>query len=106
MLKPKKHECQVAEGDEVFTFYVREPSGREMLELAAKQKNEKEKGAIDKPAIDNARELFSRYIVNHDGTAISKEEVESILDMRLSAMQKVSEIVQEKIGIKNEEKKS
>lgn len=92
MFKTRIHECQVADGDEAFTFYVREPSGREMLELAAKQKK-------DAPALDNARDLFARYVVNKDGSPISAEEVNGILDMRLTAMQKVSQLVQDKIGL-------
>ena len=93
MFKPIVHPCEIAEGEEKFTFYVREPSGREILQSAAKQKK-------DASAIDNAKELFARYVVHQDGSAISESEVDQLLDMRLSAMHKVSELVQEKIGLK------
>lgn len=100
MFKPTVHKCEVSEGDETFTFYVREPSGREILQAAAKQKK-------DATAIDNAKDLFARYIVNEDGTAIAAPEVDALLDMRLTAMHKISEAVQEKIGLKElTEKKS
>lgn len=91
--KPVVHKCEVAEGDEVFTFFVREPSGREILQQAGKAKK-------DASAIDNAKELFSRYVVHEDGKEISAAEVDELLDMRLTAMHKVSETVQEKIGLK------
>jgi len=100
MFKPKVHPCEIEEGDEKFTFYVREPSGREILQAAAKQRK-------DASAVDNAKELFSRYVVHQDGSAISEAEVDDLLDMRLSAMHKVSELVQQKIGLKElTEKKS
>lgn len=100
MFKPVIHECQVVEGDEAFTFYVREPSGREILTAAAKQRK-------DASAIENAKELFSKYVVNKDGTPITDAEVDALLDMRLTAMHKVSDMVQDKIGLKElTEKKS
>lgn len=100
MFKPTVHPCELSEGDETFTFYVREPSGREILQSAAKQRK-------DASAVDNAKELFARYVVHKDGSPISESEVDELLDMRLSAMHKISEKVQEKIGLKElAEKKS
>lgn len=95
MFKPVIHECEVNEGDEQFKFWVREPSGREILIAADRAKKNP-----DRAALDNAKELFSKYVVHEDGTALAAQEVEDMLDMRLSAMNKVSEQVQEKIGIK------
>jgi hypothetical protein len=95
-LKPVTHKCQYpespAEGEEPYTFYVREPSGLEVLRQAKTAKK-------DASAEDNAKELFTRYVVNEDGTAISKEGVEEILSFRLSAMHGISKIVQDKIGL-------
>ena len=93
MFKPRVQFCELIEGDETFVFYVREPSGREILQAAAKQRK-------DASAIDNARELFSKYVVHEDGSPISNDEVEQMLDMRLTAMHKASNIVQDKIGLK------
>jgi hypothetical protein len=93
MFKPTVHRCQISEGDESFEFFVREPSGREILQQAAKQRK-------DASAVDNAKELFARYVVHEDGSAISEQEVDALLDMRLSAMHKVSEAVQDKIGLR------
>lgn len=94
MFKPVIHECVVTEGEETFKFWVREPSGREILIAADKAKKNP-----DRPALDNARELFGKYVVHEDGTALEVKEIEDMLDMRLSAMNKVSTLVQEKIGI-------
>ncbi len=91
--KPVIHTCEVTDGDETLKFYVREPSGREILIQAAAAKKEK-------PALENAKELFHRYVVHEDGTKLSDTEVDELLDMRLTAMHKVSEAVQEKIGLK------
>lgn len=93
MFKPIIHECTLEEGDETQTFYVREPSGREILIAAGASKKEK-------PAIDNARDLFAKYVVHQDGTAYTNDEVNDLLDMRLTAMHKLSQLVQEKIGLK------
>lgn len=95
MFKPLIHECEVTEGEETFTFYVKEPSGREIL-IAA----EKAKKNPDRAALENARDLFGKYVVHKDGEALTTQEVEDMLDMRLSAMNKISELVQEKIGLK------
>lgn len=93
MFKPVIHECNLQEGDESYTFYVREPSGREILLAASAQKK-------DRPAIENARDLFAKYVVQEDGAALTKDQVDELLDMRLTAMHKMSQIVQEKIGLK------
>ena len=93
MFKPLIHECSIEQGDEIMAFWVREPSGREILLAANATKK-------DKPAIENAKELFAKYVVHENGSALSKEEVDELLDMRLSAMHSMSEIVQEKIGLK------
>lgn len=90
--KPVVHTCEIEDGDETMTFYVREPSGREILLAASAQKK-------DRPAVENASELFQKYVVNEDGSAISKDQVNEYLDMRLTAMHKMSTMVQEKIGL-------
>lgn len=95
MFKPIIHECAVTEGDDTFTFYVREPSGREMLHLVDKIKKNQ-----DKSSEENARETLSRYHVTEKGEAVTAEYVDSIIDMRLSAMQKILEATQEKIGVR------
>jgi hypothetical protein len=100
MFKPVVLKCELVEGDETLTFYVREPSGREILLQAGKQKK-------DNPAIENARELFARFVVHEDGSAYSAEEVDGLLDMKLVAMHKMTSIVQDKIGLRElAEKKS
>lgn len=91
--KPLVHACTIQIDDETMDFWVREPSGREILTVAAK------KGKETSP-LDNARELFEKYVVHEDGSAISKEEAEGYLDMRLSAMHEMSLTVQDKIGLK------
>lgn len=98
--KPKVHECTVEDAGEEFTFYVQEPSGRQILKAA-----EESKKNPDKPAIENARGLFADYVVTPDEQAgayrkLTPDEVDEFLDMRLTAMNKVSELVQEKIGLK------
>lgn len=97
MFKPVVHECEVTDGEETYKFFVREPSGREILMAAEKAKRNKER-----PSIENARELFAKYIVTDDGgqTPISPDDVNAILDMRLEQMQQVSELVQDRIGLK------
>lgn len=92
--KPIIHECEIFNGDETFKFWVREPSGREVLVSADKAKRN-----LERPSIENARELFAKYIVKENGDPIGTQDVEDILDMRLSAMQEVSTLVQEKIGL-------
>lgn len=91
----------VKDEDETVTLFVRQPTGREMLEMAAKVKK-------DTPALDTAREIFSKFVVHEDGSAISKEEVADMLAWRFSAMNEASRLVQEKIGIggREEAKKS
>lgn len=93
--KPVVHKCEVSDGDESVPMFVREPSGREILTLAAQAK----KGQ-DKTALENARELFSRYVVHEDGSKLDDGEVEDMLNWRLTAMHRASELVQEKIGLK------
>lgn len=93
--KPIVHACEIVEGDERLDFWVREPSGREILTAATKTKGGKEKSAIE-----NARELFENYVVHEDGTKITEAEADEYIDMRLSAMHAMSNIVQEKIGLK------
>lgn len=95
MFKPQIHECEVSEGDETFKFYVKEPSGREIL-IAA----EKAKKNPDRSALENARDLYGKYVVKEDGSPIEPKDVEDMLDMRLSVMNKISDLVTEKIGLK------
>lgn len=91
--KPQIHEVQLEIGDEKETYFIREPSGREILNQAGKKNK-------DKDPIDNARDLFDRYVVHEDGSKFSKEEVDELLDMSLVAMHKLSQLVQDKIGLK------
>lgn len=92
MFKPKIKPVEVEDGGETVSFFVREPSGREILEQAGKQKK-------DATATENARELFSRFVVHEDGTPVTSAEVDEMLDARLTAMHKMSNKVQEVIGL-------
>jgi len=94
--KPKIHEVKVEDAGEVFQFFVKEPSGREVLREADKLKKNP-----DRAGIENARSLFSNYMVKDEaGTPLSEQEVEEVLDMRLTAMNKVTEVITETIGLK------
>lgn len=91
--KPVIHEAELEDGDEKETFFIREPSGREILTQAGGKTKEK-------PPVENARDLFAKYVVHEDGTPYNKNEVDELLEMRLTAMHKLSQLVQEKIGLK------
>jgi F420-dependent methylenetetrahydromethanopterin dehydrogenase len=95
MFKPQIRKCFVADDGEELVFWVREPSGREILRDADQLKHKK-----DRPALEGARETLSRYLVKEDGTALSKEEVDEMLDMRFAVVQQIVNQVQEKIGLK------
>lgn len=90
--KPQIHEVELVDGEDNEKFYIREPSGREILTAAGSKK--------ERPPIENAKDLFQKYVVHQDGKAYSKEEVDELLEMRLTAMHKLSLLVQEKIGLK------
>jgi hypothetical protein len=98
--KPTVKKCSIEDEGESADFYVRQPSGREMLQLAQQFKK-------DRSAEENAKDLFSRFVVNEDGSAITREEVAAMMEWRFTAMQKASAEVQEKIGLTGaNEKKS
>lgn len=90
--KPRIHEVQLEIDGDTETYFIREPSGREILQAAGNKK--------EKPPIENAKELFSKYVVHEDGSAYEKEEVDGLLDMSLTAMHKLSLLVQDKIGLR------
>lgn len=126
--KPRITPVEIEDGGETETFYIREAAGREVLgqsgtislRLAREARLQKQfDAAIEagndakaqeiigkmRESADNARELFANYLVKgeNDTTPIDKEAVDAILDMRLSAMQKISFRIQEVIGIRKPE---
>lgn len=101
LLKPRIHACTIEDDGESFSFFVKEPSGRQILLAGEKAKTEK-----PKQSIDNARQLLEDFVVHEDGTKLDKEEVEGILDMRLSAMEKVADAVRDKIGLKRAQERA
>jgi hypothetical protein len=107
-LAPEVFECSYeAKKGKSVVFHVREPSGREIMEIARKARNKKGNGEdTDSDMIENCRESFSRFIVNEDGSAITKEQVEGLIDMGFVHMRAINEIVNDKIGIADKEKKS
>lgn len=94
--KPVVCKVDVEDEDEVVAVHVRQPSGREMLDMASKFKK-------DQSALETARDIFRQFVVHEDGSAISKEEVSDMLEWRFSAMQKASLAVQKRIGLVKEE---
>lgn len=92
--RPTVHACEVPFGDDKFEFYVREPSGREILEAAAADR-------AKKPALEHARELFAEFVVlDKDGAKLTPQDADDMLDMPFPLVMAVSDMVQEKIGIK------
>lgn len=99
MFKPRIHECTVEDDGESATFYVREVGGREGLNKAEAFKARKEKNN-EPTGLENVHALLG-YVVHKDGTALSKDEIDGMLDMRISALNKVSAKIMEKaLGIK------
>jgi hypothetical protein len=97
--KAKVHECSIEDDGETFTFYVREPSGREILEQAQKANARKAAKQPDPSPVENAQESFKRFVVHQDGTPLKDGEVEEMLDFRFSAMQRITDEVLEKTGL-------
>jgi hypothetical protein len=93
--KPIIHPTTIEDGGEQFTFHVREASGREVLSYKRKK---------DAENIDNTREMFAAFVVTSEGAKIPKEEVEEMLDWRLTAMMKAADEVARLSGLQPEKK--
>lgn len=81
---PKTKPFTIEEEGETETYYV---SQRAVLDGI--RENDKSKGK-DKTGEQSNREMIAKYLVHEDGSAVTPEEVENILQMRPSAFQKFS----------------
>lgn len=90
--KPVVKKRTVEDEGEKIDIFIRQPSGREMLNISQTFKKEN-------PPEENAKELFSKFVVNEDGSKLSAEQVSEMMDWRFSAMNQASDIVQDEIGL-------
>jgi hypothetical protein len=97
---PKVQTFQIEDDGDVETFHVRKPRALEMIKRGDEMKDKTPSNEA------SSRDLISKYVVHEDGSAISAEEVEALLVMRISAFSKLSEKLVEIIsGGKRDEKK-
>jgi hypothetical protein len=81
---PKTKPFTIEEDGESETYYV---SQRAVLEGIRDQDRNKGKNTSGEAA---NREMIKKYLVHEDGSVVTDEEVENILQMRPSAFQKFS----------------
>lgn len=98
MFKPKIHLCEYTEDGETFEFNVREASGLEVLRYDSEKL---EKFKKTERNVEATRELFAKYVVNADGTPISPELVQEMLESNVGAMQAMAEIVADKARLRS-----
>lgn len=93
MFKPKIQPITIEDDGETITLHVRQAAANEILdaetEAQLKKKTNKER----------IRDIFSKYVVNEDGTPIKQETVDEIMVARVGAFKKISDAVVEKIGL-------
>lgn len=90
--KPRIHEHRITSEGEDRTFYIREASGREVLKSMG--------GKREKSPEENQRETFGFVVKDKDGTPLTKEEVDALLDLRFRVMLNLQKAVLRKSGIR------
>jgi hypothetical protein len=99
MFKPKINELVLTDGDESQTFYIRGASLKEQLE-AADQANSKES------KVQSTKRLLSRFLVNADGSAVSKEFIEDVMSMDALMSDQLSEAILARVVPKKDDEKN
>jgi hypothetical protein len=101
MFKPKKYEFTITEDDESVTFCMQRRSLDETLEFSEQAGKNKEKDARQMQ-----RKLFSAFLVQPDGTPLSKETIEEMMQGDSVVMSRVSDFIMEKLNLKKAEEKN
>lgn len=81
---PKVRSFEIEDEGEKQTFYIRKPRGGEMLDKLDQE--EMTRGQA-------SRETLQKVLVNEDGSPLTTEQFQDILDMESSAFVKVGEVV-------------
>lgn len=99
MFKPKIKELVLTDGEETQTFYIRGASLKEQLEAADLGVNAKES------RIEATKRMLTRFLVNADGSAVSKEFVDEVMDMDALMSDQLSEAILARVVPKKDDEK-
>ena len=83
----KIHAVEVEVDGEKQTFYYRKPSGRLMLRQSDKLK------ANELSNERSSEEMFAECVVNEDGSSITQDRVNEILDMDFDVLQQLNAVI-------------